>query len=142
MPSSFFDGVKKGYVTRKGKADHSRIGAARRKEYVVEKKFLSEKFNPEEILSLSTFVQRCATSGQYLLRGLYPLEEIQFDRDVDYLSEPENSPLTGTTYAQVLSTMSKASNKCPAGPVMQIPHNHDVMFHTRNCKSLHEFLSK
>jgi len=63
VPASFFDGVKKGHVTKNRKVDHTRIGASRRKEYVTEKKFLSEKYTPSEILSLSTFVQRCSTSG-------------------------------------------------------------------------------
>jgi hypothetical protein len=73
VPSEFFGGIKKGYVTQKGKIDHVRIGQARRKEYVQEKKLLSGEYNPREILSLSTFKQRCVTSGQFYLRGLYPL---------------------------------------------------------------------
>jgi hypothetical protein len=28
------------------------------------------------------------------------------------------------------------------GPVVEIPHDADIMFHTRNCKVLHEYLNK
>jgi hypothetical protein len=35
VPSEFFDGVKKGYLTRKGRIDQTRIGLARRNEYVI-----------------------------------------------------------------------------------------------------------
>jgi len=79
VPASFFDGVNKGYVTNKGKADQLRIGGARRREYVDEKQFLSSTYNPNEILSLATFKERCVTSGQYYLRGLYPMESLTFE---------------------------------------------------------------
>ena len=31
---------------------------------------------------------------------------------------------------------------CPKGPVIEIPHEFDIMLHTRNCKHLHEYLNK
>lgn len=31
---------------------------------------------------------------------------------------------------------------CLAGPVIEIPPTSDIMFHTRNCKTLHEYLNK
>ena len=31
---------------------------------------------------------------------------------------------------------------CLKGPVVEIPHNADIMFHTRNCKTLHDYLNK
>lgn len=34
VPKEFFDGVKKGHLTRRGRIDQIRIGAARRREYV------------------------------------------------------------------------------------------------------------
>jgi hypothetical protein len=74
VPASFFDNVKKGYVTPKGKADQIHIGAKRRKEYINEKRFLtSENYNHNEILSIATFKQRCITSGEYFLHGMYPM---------------------------------------------------------------------
>ena len=34
------------------------------------------------------------------------------------------------------------SNKCQAGPIIEISHDVDLMMHTRNCKTLHEYLNK
>jgi hypothetical protein len=78
VPLEFFKVKKSGYVTPKGKIDHLRIGQQRRQEYVYEKGLLSETYNPKEILSMATFVQRCSTSGQYYMKGLYPLEYAGF----------------------------------------------------------------
>jgi hypothetical protein len=50
----------------------------RRREYVDKKGFLSAEFDPSEILSMSTFKQRCAVSGLYFFHGLYPLQNINF----------------------------------------------------------------
>jgi hypothetical protein len=55
VPKEFFDGVKKGYLTPKGRVDQIRIGAARSKEYIRDKRFLSEHYNEHEILSIATF---------------------------------------------------------------------------------------
>ena len=82
VPASFFDGAKKGHLTRRGKIDSIRIGAARRKEYVHEKRFLSPNFNPNEILAIATFKERCLVSGQHVLKGLYPMEDHRYDSEV------------------------------------------------------------
>lgn len=29
-----------------------------------------------------------------------------------------------------------------AGPVIEVPPTHDIMFHTRNCKTVHDYLNK
>jgi hypothetical protein len=73
VPSDFFDGVGPGELTAKGAIDQRRIGFARRKEYVKEKKLLSETYRPEEILSVATFKNRCLVSGEQYMAGLYPL---------------------------------------------------------------------
>lgn len=31
---------------------------------------------------------------------------------------------------------------CLKGPVIEIPHNADTMFHTRNCKTVHNYLNE
>ena len=74
LESEYFGkGVLEGYITDIGRAQHLRFGHSRRNEYVKGKNFLSEQYNPDEILSLSTFKQRCAVSGIFYLHGLYPL---------------------------------------------------------------------
>ena len=93
------------------------IGHDRRKEYIKEKGLLSETYNPNEILSMSTFKQRCAVSGEYLLRGLYPLQDIRYNSEVYQQSTP-NSPLDGTNYKVILDGIAAKYNQCPAGPVI------------------------
>lgn len=74
LPEGYFGpGVEAGFVTDLGKLQHMRNGLSRRQEYVVEKKLLSQNYDPNEILSLSTFKQRCAVSGEFMIHGLYPL---------------------------------------------------------------------
>jgi hypothetical protein len=105
MPEGYFgEGVKAGYLTKIGRMQHLRIGLERREEYVKGKKLLSEEYNPEEILVMATFKQRCAVSGLYYLHGLYPAQDIRFDREVLYQGQ-ENSPLMGTTYTTMLDSM-------------------------------------
>jgi len=83
MPKGYFGkGVEDGFVTDIGKLQHMRHGLQRRNEYVKGKKFLSEEFNADELLSMSTFKQRCAVSGQFFLHGLYPLQDIAYPKEV------------------------------------------------------------
>lgn len=106
--AEFFQTAKKGYVTPKGKADMYRIGQHRRREYVDKKKFLSSTYNEEEILSLATFVQRCSTSGQYFMRGLYPLHVSRFDKEFNH-ADLEFSPIKGTTYETIIKSITDKS---------------------------------
>ena len=58
-----------------------RVGFARRREYITEKRFLSEKYKKNEVMSIATFKKRCVTSGEYYLHGLYPMEDLRFKSD-------------------------------------------------------------
>jgi len=104
VPASFFDGVKPGFLTRKGRIDQLRIGQQRRREYVLEKKFLRERYDPSEILSIATFRERCVESGQYFLRGLYPMENHKFTEDIVH-HDDENTPIADTIYAKILQKL-------------------------------------
>lgn len=106
VPKSFFKTQKPGYVTAKGMAEHYRIGYHRRSEYVDNKHFLSEHYNQDEFLSLATFVQRCSTSGLYYLRGLYPLENVHFTSDTNYLND-KHSPIKNTNFEDLLSRIDQ-----------------------------------
>ena len=50
--------------------------------------------------------------------------------------------LIGTNYQVTLDNMEKELNRCQAGPVIQVPHHQDIMMHTRNCKTVHNYLNK
>ena len=68
VPSDYFGpGVGPGYVTDLGRIQHLRNGLDRRREYVVAKGLLSPEYNPNEILSMSTFKQRCVVSGEHMV---------------------------------------------------------------------------
>lgn len=108
-----------GHLTKRGRIDQLRIGAARRREYVVEKKFLSENYNPREIFSIATFVQRCVESGRHYLEGLYPLEKVKFQEQFHHF-EKENSPLAGTIFETMLKDIESRYQKCMAGPIIDL----------------------
>ena len=79
LPTGFWGpGVKDGFLTWKGRVQHQQMGLSRREEYIKQKKLLSEKFDPKEILSMSTFKERCHDSGVFFLHGLFPLQNIKF----------------------------------------------------------------
>ena len=83
IPKDFFgEGVEPGFLTEGGRLQHLRNGFNRRSEYIHGKQFLSSTFSPDEVLSLSTFKQRCAVSGEFFLKGLYPLEETAYSKDM------------------------------------------------------------
>ena len=110
-------------------------------EYVNEKGFLSEQYNPKEVLAIATFKERCVASGQFFLKGLYPLESHRYTEEIQH-HEDELSPINGTMYQKILRLIDSKSNKCQAGPIIEINHDVDLMMHTRNCKTLHEYLNK
>ena len=142
-PDFYGKGVGKGMLTDEGRSQHLRNGLQRRREYIKGKKFLSEKFDPEEILSFSTFKERCAVSGQFFLHGMYPLQDLKFQSHKEPHTDP-NSPLSGTTYEETLQLISKAQKQpvCESGPVFQVPPKSDIMMHTMNCKRVHDYLNK
>ena len=63
VPASFFGGVGKGELTEKGKDESYRIGLDRKKEYIQGKRFLKQRNMKEEVISISTFKNRCLDSG-------------------------------------------------------------------------------
>jgi hypothetical protein len=115
-----------------------RVGLERRREYVQGKKFLSENYDPDEILAMATFKQRCSLSGLFFIHGLYPTQDIRFNKEVVYQQHP--SPLVGSTYEMMLNNME--GDQCMVGPVLQVIPKFDVMMHTLNCKKVHDYLNK
>ena len=64
-----------GELTGVGQRSHYLLGLRNRKRYVDEKKFLSEKFDPHEILIYSSPFNRTIISVASQLQGLYPQYE-------------------------------------------------------------------
>lgn len=83
-PNYWGAGVENGYVTRLGRNQHMAKGLERRREYIHGKKFLSEDYDAGEILSMSTFKQRCVVSGEAFFYGLYPLVDTKYKKEADY----------------------------------------------------------
>ena len=78
VPASFFGGIQKGHLTEKGRIESLRIGMQRRNEYVNTKKFLKEDQMRKEIVSISTFKERCLDTGKLVLQGMYPFQDLTF----------------------------------------------------------------
>jgi hypothetical protein len=98
---SFFDGAQKGHLTHKGRVEQRRVGQQRRREYIKEKRFLKEEYDPSEILSIATFRERCIESGRHYLEGMYPLTDLCFKEDIVH-HDDVNTPLDETIYERVL----------------------------------------
>ena len=75
------------------------------------------------------------------MHGLFPMQDVSYNHDVDFLKEAHN-PLVATSYEKILNNISSKNNQCHTGPVIQVPHNMDIMMHTRNCKRVHDHLNK
>lgn len=67
---------------------------------------------------MSTFKQRCATSGEFFLSGLYPLTDLSYFDNMRYFEVDENSVLYGTSYAKILENIDNLSEQCQVGPVI------------------------
>ena len=120
------------------------IGIERHQEYVVEKQFLSDTYDPKQILSVSTYYDRCAVSGEFYLHGLYPFQDLSA-ATIELWPHKEAGMLPiikDTTYERIFKHIDDDSKYCPRGPVVQVPFIYDKMMHTRNCARVHNFLNK
>ena len=61
----------RGELTQVGKRQHYLIGQQVRDKYIKEKKLLSERYNPKEVLVRSTNMNRTIESALSQLVGLY-----------------------------------------------------------------------
>jgi len=108
VPPDFFgQDVQKGELTDLGRWQHIRRGLERRREYIHAKKFLSEDYNPKEIMSFSTSVQRCVESGKHFLHGLYPLQDIKYNHEIF-----DVPALKSTTFQHIIKDMDIRSETC------------------------------
>ena len=80
LDDNFLDTLKEkwtnpGELTGIGERMHYLLGFRNRNRYIVEKKFLSEKYDPHEILIYSSFYNRTLVSAASQLQGFYPQNE-------------------------------------------------------------------
>ena len=61
-----------GELTGVGERMHYLLGLRNRNRYITEKHFLSEKFDPHEMLIISSFYNRTLVSASSQLQGFYP----------------------------------------------------------------------
>lgn len=54
---------------------------------------------------MSTFKQRCATSGEFFLSGLYPMTDMSYTEDMRYFEGDFDRLLNNTSYQKILSTI-------------------------------------
>ena len=64
-----------GELTGIGERMHYLLGFRNRKRYIEEKQFLSEKYDPHEILIYSSYYNRTLVSAASQLQGFYPQNE-------------------------------------------------------------------
>lgn len=80
LDDNFLDTLKEkwtnpGELTGIGERMHYLLGFRNRKRYIEEKHFLSEKYDPHEILIYSSFYNRTLVSAASQLQGFYPQNE-------------------------------------------------------------------
>eukprot|EP00347_Sterkiella_histriomuscorum_P010108 403338639 len=142
IPQDFFDNAKQGHLTRRGRIDSVRLGQARRKEYVIDKKYLDEKYNPKQILQIATFKERCVETAFNYLSGLYQLEDFNnINQNILQHLEARNSPLIGTILSKTVSQQMENEKVCYKTPIFQIQKPYEQHFHTCNCKTLNQYLN-
>ena len=76
-----------GELTPSGQRMHYLLGIRNRIRYIIDGKFLSENFDPHEILIYSSCLNRTIVSAASQLQGLYP----QFDQKGEYIYENQTN---------------------------------------------------
>ncbi len=105
----FWGNIERGHLTTRGRWDQMEIGKHRKHEYVDEKGFVSEDYDPEEFLSISTFYERCRSSGEYYLRGMFPYQDLANEGSL-YTSDSMPNVLRNTGYERILKHIESTSN--------------------------------
>lgn len=83
-----------GELTGMGQRMHYLLGLRNRIKYIKELKFLSEKYDPHEILIFSSAINRTIISASSQLQGLYPLKDelgLNLTKEQEELSVPQVS---------------------------------------------------
>ena len=76
-----------GELTAAGQRMHYLLGIRNRIRYIVEEKFLSDKYDPHEILMYSSYINRTIISAAAQLQGLYP----QFSQKGEFIYENQSN---------------------------------------------------
>jgi hypothetical protein len=72
---------------------------------------MSESYDPREILSIATFKERCIESGDWYLRGMFPLSDLKFNSE-DVMDSYLSSPINNTMFGTVLNSIDHSNQQC------------------------------
>ena len=151
--SSFYDllGEKwtnPGELTGMGQRMHYILGIRNRKRYVIDEKFLSEQFDPHEILIYSSSFNRTMVSASSQLQGLYPQSaekgEVLSDAQKE-LSYPQVDCNDSYIAEQIdLLENNALPYKMMLAPIRMINHNERKirLFDTEGCTEEREEVKK
>ena len=109
-------GVPNGHLTKKGRAETFRIGRERRREYI-EKKLFPHKYNASSFLTLTSFAPKSRDTGERMIRGMFPLYDLENRREVLY--HTDGTPIRSTTFDHIMQEIYYESGEkvCLPGPV-------------------------
>ena len=132
-------GVPYGHLTKKGHAESFRMGRERRKEYI-EKKLFPYKYNASSFLTLTSFSPKSRDSGLAMIRGMYPLYDLENRREVFYITS--GTPILNTSFDHIIQEIYYESGEkvCLPGPVQQVHSFFDVLTNTISCENLDAYL--
>ena len=103
-------------MTKKGRAENFRIGRERRREYI-DKRLFPHKYNASSFLTLTSFSPKSRDSGERIIRGIYPLYDLENHREVNYITD--GTPIRDTTFDHIMQEIYYESGEkvCLPGPV-------------------------
>ena len=109
-------GVSNGILTKKGRAHNFKLGRERRKEYI-DKSLFPYKYNASSFLTLTSFSPKSRDSGERMIRGMYPLYDLENRREVNYITS--GTPILKTTFDHIMQEIYYESGEkvCLPGPV-------------------------
>ena len=129
-----------GELTASGQRMHYLLGIRNRYRYIIDENFLSEKFDPHEILIYSSCLNRTINSAASQLQGLYPQYvqkgETLFDNQTDYSYPKAN--INKIIIDEQLKLLGNYSlpNSMILAPIRMINNNEKKMrlYDTGKCK--------
>ena len=86
------------------------LGLRNRQRYITNKKFLSEKFNPHEILVYSTSINRTLLSMTSQLQGLYPIS-LKLGETLNSKQLEFSNPPIDFSYEEIEQEISRLEKK-------------------------------
>ena len=137
-----------GELTGMGQRMHYILGIRNRKRYVNDEKFLSENFDPHEILIYSSSFNRTLISVSSQLQGLYPQSAEKGETLTDS-QKSESLPQVDCSDSYIQNQMNLLGNnalpyKMMLAPIRMISHNERkiIVFDIEGCTEEREEIKK